>query len=110
MFPRDEIDLEKIATLLIPPLERDLFDDELRFYYIYLIIEAEGGDFTTTHHVSEIYDMAIMCYNSVSLPGKSHLVHHRRGEEDIPSGHNRMYDNRRADRCSSVQVRVQNRS
>ena len=55
VFSRDGAELEKIAAPLIPPLENNLFDDVIRFYYIYLIIEVEGGDFTTTHPVSEIH-------------------------------------------------------
>ena len=106
MFPRDGSELEKIATPLIPPLESDLFDDVIRFYYIYLIIEVEVGGFTPTLPVSDMHSAVRTGYKILLSPGTTHLVHYGRGEENLPAGHNRVQDDRRADRSRSVQVRV----
>ena len=40
-IPRDELELEKIATPLELPLENDVFDDVLRYYYIHLIMTVK---------------------------------------------------------------------
>ena len=56
VFSRDGAELEKIAAPLIPPLESNLLDDVIRFYYIYLIIEVEVGDLTPTFPVSDVHN------------------------------------------------------
>ena len=38
---RDELELEKIATPLELPLENDVFDDVLRYFYIHLIMTVK---------------------------------------------------------------------
>ena len=54
-FPRDELELEKIATPLELPLENDVFDDVLRYYYVYLIMTVkEENVLPTTQPVSVI--------------------------------------------------------
>ena len=55
-FPQDETELERIATPLALPLEKDVFDDVIRYYYVYLIITVEGeSDFITGRPVSCIH-------------------------------------------------------
>ena len=54
-FPRDELEFEKIATPLELPLENDVFDDVLRYYYVYLIMTVkEENVLPTTQPVSVI--------------------------------------------------------
>ena len=56
-FPQDETELERIATPLALPLEKDVFDDVIRYYYVYLIMTVEGeSDFITERPVSFIRD------------------------------------------------------
>ena len=59
---RDELELEKIATPLELPLENDVFDDVLRYYYIHLIMTVKEKSvlFTTlTVSVSVIHSERI---------------------------------------------------
>ena len=106
MFPRDGSELEKIATPLIPPLESDLFDDVIRFYYIYLIIEVEVGGFTPTLPVSDMHSAVRTGYKILLSPGTTHLVHYGGGEENLPAGHNWMQYDRRVGHCRSCEVWV----
>ena len=56
-FPCDEIELERIATPLALPLEKDVFDDVIRYHSVYLIMTVEGeSDSIARQPVSFIRD------------------------------------------------------
>ena len=60
-FPQDETELERIATPLELPLENDVFDDVIRYYYVYLIMTVEGeSDSITKQPVSYMRDPFII--------------------------------------------------
>ena len=40
-FPHDDSEIGKIAGILKSPLGEDLFDDMIRYYYVYLIVTVE---------------------------------------------------------------------
>ena len=55
-LPQEETELERIATSLELQLENDVFDDVIRYYYVYLIMTVEGeSDFIAERPVSCIH-------------------------------------------------------
>ena len=41
VFPKDELEIERIATRLQLPVNEDLFDDAVRYFYVYLILTVD---------------------------------------------------------------------
>ena len=92
-FPQEETELERIATSLELPLENDVFDDVIRYYYVYLIMTVEGeSDFITERPVSCIHYPFIVRSSLEQLPGKTHLVHYTRRDEDLSVRYKRVRD------------------
>ena len=52
VFPKDESEIDKFAELLCAPVEEDLFDGVIRYYYVYLIfaVEKEENEFSPPPH------------------------------------------------------------